>query len=127
MGAHLTLEQKQMVRRLRANGLPLNVIARDIGCKPDTVGITARGSQLRPGKPAEWVPGPGRLGVIEREEIILGLARDDSMSAIARRLGRSPSTITREVAANGAPGLYGAWRAHCRAREATRGDRRRPG
>ncbi|HVA05505.1 MAG TPA: IS30 family transposase [Acidimicrobiales bacterium] len=109
-----------MVRRLRANGLPLKVIARDIGCKPDTVGITARVNQLRPGKPAEWVPGPGRLSVVEREEIMLGLARGESMSAIARRLERSPSTITREVAANGGLGPYGAWKAHCRAREAAR-------
>ena len=42
------------------------------------------------------------------------------MSAIARQLGRSPSTICREVAANGGPAHYGAWRAHCRAREQVR-------
>ena len=36
---------------------------------------------------------------------------------IARRLGRSASTVTREVGANGGPEHYDAWRAHCRARE----------
>jgi IS30 family transposase len=51
---------------------------------------------------------------------MVGLARGESMSAIARQLGRSPSTICREVAANGGPAHYGAWRAHCRAREQVR-------
>ncbi len=51
---------------------------------------------------------------------MVGLRNDESMSSIARRLGRSLSTITREVAANGAPEDYGAWRAHCRARAQVR-------
>lgn len=38
-----------------------------------------------------------RLCVSEREEIGIGLARNESQRAIARRLGRSPSTISREV------------------------------
>jgi transposase, IS30 family len=42
------------------------------------------------------------------------------MSAIARDLGRAPSTITREVAANGGAVRYGAWRAHCRAEASSR-------
>ncbi len=52
--------------------------------------------------------------------ILLGQRDEESMSSIARRLGRSPSTITREVAANGGVANYGAWRAHCRARSAVR-------
>jgi hypothetical protein len=35
------------------------------------------------------------------------------MSAIARSPGRAPSTVTREVAANGATRPYGASKAHC--------------
>ena len=50
----------------------------------------------------------------------MGLSRDESMSSIARRIGRSPSTVTREVAANGGVANYGAWRAHCRARKESR-------
>ena len=40
------------------------------------------------------------LSVAEREEIALGLAREESLRSIAARLGRSPSTISREVARN---------------------------
>src|SRR3990172_1119793 len=44
---------------------------------------------------------PGhRLSVFEREEIAVGLAGGESMSSIGRRLGRSPSTVSREVARN---------------------------
>jgi IS30 family transposase len=44
----------------------------------------------------------------EREEISLGLAARHSMCAIGRGLGRSASTITREVAANGGRRRYRA-------------------
>jgi IS30 family transposase len=40
------------------------------------------------------------LSVQEREEIAVGLAAGDSQRAIAERLGRSPSTISREVLRN---------------------------
>jgi IS30 family transposase len=116
----LTLEQKQMARRLKAKGLTLKVIARELNCNRHTIIATVKERQLRPGKAAEWEPAPGRLGAEERGDIMVGLARGESMSAIARGLGRSPSTICREVAANGGPAHYGAWRAHCRAREEAR-------
>ena len=46
-------------------------------------------------------PGSGRfLSVGEREEIAVGLAREESLREIAGRLGRSPSTISREVRRN---------------------------
>jgi IS30 family transposase len=46
-------------------------------------------------------PAGGRfLSVEEREEIAVGLAAGDSQRAIAERLGRSPSTISREVRRN---------------------------
>jgi IS30 family transposase len=46
-------------------------------------------------------PGSGRyLSVAEREEIAVGLAAGDSQAAIAERLGRSPSAISREVRRN---------------------------
>lgn len=40
-----------------------------------------------------------RLSLVEREEISRGLADGESLRGIARRLGRAPSTISREVAA----------------------------
>ena len=46
-------------------------------------------------------PAGGRyLSVAEREEIMVGLAAGESLRSIAGRLGRSPSTISREVRRN---------------------------
>jgi IS30 family transposase len=46
-------------------------------------------------------PAGGRyLSVAEREEIAVGLAAGDSLRVIAARLGRSPSTVSREVRRN---------------------------
>jgi transposase, IS30 family len=46
-------------------------------------------------------PAGGRyLSVGEREEIAVGLAAGESLRSVARRLGRSPSTVSREVARN---------------------------
>ena len=54
---------------------------------------------------------PHHLTVAEREEISRGLKAGDSYRLIAGRLGRAPSTISREVAANGSRERYRAWRA----------------
>jgi IS30 family transposase len=117
---HMTREQKQMARRLKSKGLTLKEIARELCCSLDlvTVSVYKQGDEV--GRPDHWTPAPGRLSAEDREEILLGLARGESMSAIARSLGRAPSTITREVAANGGAGHYGALRAHCRAGESSR-------
>jgi|SRR5215472_16119351 len=46
-------------------------------------------------------PASGRyLSVAEREEIAVGLGAGESVRAIAARLGRSASTVSREVARN---------------------------
>lgn len=59
---------------------------------------------------------PGsRLLLVEREEIRVGIGRKESLSDIARRLGRSPSTVCREVAANGGREGYRAVAAQERA------------
>src|SRR5690242_16310874 len=52
-----------------------------------------------------------RLSLAEREEVSRGLAGGESLRAIAGRLGRSPSTISREVVANGGRRRYRACRA----------------
>jgi len=52
---------------------------------------------------------PGvRLGLVEREEISLGVARGESFAEIARCLGRVTSTVSREVKRNGGRGRYRA-------------------
>lgn len=53
------------------------------------------------------------LSFEEREEIALGRAGSESIRSIARRLGRSPSTISRELARNSdGKGAYRATTAH---------------
>ena len=54
----------------------------------------------------------------EREEISRGLARGDSVRAMAGELGRSPSTISREIARNGGRVAYRAAVAEARAAKA---------
>ena len=104
---HMTREQKQMARRLKAKGLTLKEIARDLNCSLPLVTASVYVQRPESGLADRWTPAPGRLGAEEREEILLGLARGESMSAIARSLGRAPSTITREVAANGGTRRHG--------------------
>ena len=120
MGARLTGEQKQMARRLRASGMNLAEIACELGCSAKAVEVIVRDRQVRPDSALEWAPRPGRLTVEDREQILIGLRAGVSMTAIARSLGRSPSTVCREVAANGGAANYGAWRAHVRARRCAR-------
>ena len=52
-----------------------------------------------------------RLSTSDREEVSRGLVAGDSLRRIAGRLGRAPSTISREVAWSGNRGQYRAWRA----------------
>jgi len=53
-----------------------------------------------------------RLTHAEREEIMIGTSRGESVRSMARRLGRAPSTVMREIANNGANlGLTGRYRA----------------
>jgi transposase, IS30 family len=121
MGAqYMTREQKQMARRLKAKGLKLKEIARELNCSMGLVQASVYRQGPQVGLPDAWTPAPGRLRAEEREEILLGLARGEAMAAIARNLGRATSTISRGVAANGGPLHYGAWKAHCRAEGASR-------
>jgi hypothetical protein len=51
------------------------------------------------------------LSLMEREEISRGVAGGESLRVLARRLGRAPSTLSREVARNGGRHRYRAHRA----------------
>lgn len=120
MTAHLTMEQRQLARRLSAKGLSLREIGRQVGCSHEIVRSVVRRESKRPLRSDAWQPGPGRLSLADREEISLGLRSGDSFTAIAKRLGKAVSTVSREVAGNGGPDDYRAWRAHQRARDRAR-------
>lgn len=65
-----------------------------------------------------------RLSLADREELSRGLVAGDSLRTIAARLGRAPSTISREVAWSGPRSGYRAWRADSEAIK--RGHRPKP-
>ena len=109
-----------MARRLRAKGLSFKEIARELNVSLDLARATRYQKQVRPGRPDGWEPAPGRLSAEEREDIMIGLRQGESMTSIAGRLGRAPSTVTREVAANGGIEHYGAWKGFCRAKKAAK-------
>ena len=67
---------------------------------------------------------PLHLSLAHREDVSRGLVAGDSRRAIATRLGRSPSTISREVAKNGGRDEYRAVNADSAALE--RGRRPKP-
>ncbi len=112
MGVILSPAQRALAERLRAKGFTKAEIARQLSIK----GLVSFRPLLRHSQ-TDWKPGPRRLVIEEREEILIGLRQGESMSSIARRLKRAPSTITREVRANGGPSGYGVWRGQTRAKE----------
>jgi transposase, IS30 family len=120
MRVHLTAEQRQLALRLKARGLSLREIGPQVGCSHQGVALVVRQASRRPARHDGWVPGPGRLTLADREEITIGLHAGQSFTAIAVRLVKAVSTVSREVAANGGRQEYRAWRAHQRAREQAR-------
>jgi transposase, IS30 family len=120
MTAHLSVEQRQLARRLSARGLSLREIGRQVGCSHEVVRTVVRRESKRPVRSESWRPGPGRLTLADREEISLGVRDGASFSAITVRLGKAVSTVSREVAGNGGRNDYRAWRAHQQARDRAR-------
>ena len=119
-GPRLTQRQKETAFRLRAEGVYLKDIAHQLDCDISLVSLLVRSRRSAVGVADPWTPRAGRLSVDEREQILVGLAQGESLSAIARSLRRSPSTVSREVKANGGPKNYSVWRSHHRARDQTR-------
>jgi IS30 family transposase len=119
-GTPLTLEQRQMVFRLRGNGFGWSweKIARAVGCSVS--GAYTYDRTPRQARPATWSPRPGRLTITDREEILIGLSRGETLTAIANWIGKAPSTVSREVGANGGRDRYRAWGGHVRAQEQAR-------
>ena len=111
----VSAERREQFWRARHDGLVAAEAAAVAGVSvaTGTVWVTQRGG-IRPRPP---VPrSPRVLSIQEREELSRGLAAGLSMTGIARRLRRSPSTVSREVERNcDATGHYRAVAADRRA------------
>jgi transposase, IS30 family len=106
VGERLSELEKWRIAELAAQGLPSRAIGKELGRSHRAVWGCIRALR-RPPVP-EPVRSALRLSLPEREEISRGLAGGQSLRSIARRLGRSPSTISREVATNGGRRRYRA-------------------
>ena len=108
-------EERQTIWDMREAGVPVKRIARHLGRQNVSLRkfiADAGGKRPTPRQRSEL-----RLSLQEREEVSRGLAAGDSIRAIAEALGRSPSTVCREVNVNGGRKKYRALvsdRAACR-------------
>ena len=105
----LTEQEKVRIAELSASGLPSRLIGKQIGRHHRTVWGYLSRSRRKPLAPRSR--SPLRLSLPERVEISRGVARGESLRAIARHIGRAPSTVSREIARNGGRRRYRACRA----------------
>jgi IS30 family transposase len=111
----LSAAEKARIRELRAAGLTTQLIAVEVGRGHRTVWGFLESLRRRPAPPR--CRSVLRLSVAEREEISRGLVAGESLRSIASRLGRAPSTVSREVGLNGGRRRY---RAHVADQDAWR-------
>jgi transposase, IS30 family len=104
---------KVEIRRLLLAGMRWRDICDEVDVSQQTIAVVLRQAG---GMPSRRIGrSPGQLSLVEREEISRGLIAGDSYAAIARRLGRSTSTVSREVKENEGRQRYRAWAADRRA------------
>jgi len=118
----LSHADRATIERLISSGATFEAAASAVGCCTKSIQrfLATTGGVKRRLKPRS----PLRLSLGEREELSRGLVAGDSLRAIARHLGRAPSTISREVCWSGSRDRYRAWRADRSALE--RGQRPKP-
>jgi transposase, IS30 family len=112
-GQELTFAERLELQRRVREGETFEVAAAAVGCSTKSVQrLLAKTGGLKPRtRPRSLL----RLSLAEREEISRGILAGDSCRTIAGRLRRAPSTVSRDIAANGGRGRYRAWRADERA------------
>ncbi len=116
----MTEADKAEVWIRRAGGEPLRMIARHMGRDSRSVwGVVRATGGIPPRRPQR---SRRELTDREREELSRGLARGESCRAMAGRLGRAHTTLSREVGRNGGRQSYRAAEADV----AAVGRRRRP-
>ena len=98
-GPYLTVAERAEIWTRRVAGEPIWVIARHMGRSRKTVQaqVVATGG-VRPRTPQR---SRRELTAGEREELSRGLAVGDSCRTMAKRMGRAPSSVSREVRRNG--------------------------
>src|SRR5689334_11653102 len=109
----ITDEERRRIAELVAEGAPPWKLHQEINRSRHAI----RRAVVALYRPARREPrrSPLRLSLAEREEISRGLAAGWPVRAVARTVGRSPSTVCREVAANGGRERYRACAADRRA------------
>jgi IS30 family transposase len=108
-GTWLSQEQQAEIWKRARAGETNRSIARAIGTSPWSVGHLLADPARRPENAP--VRSPLRLSFAEREEISRGLVEGHSCALIAVGISRAPSTVSREVAANGGRRHYRAHKA----------------
>jgi transposase, IS30 family len=117
-------DRLEIVERVCA-GQTQREICRAMGCSKMLVTRVLRAAGGAPSRRSRRRPrSPLRLSLTEREEIRAGIAAGDSFRAIARRIGRAPSTVSREVGGVAGRGGYRATKADDRACLAARRPKR---
>jgi IS30 family transposase len=119
----ITSDKRRQIIRLAAQGATQQEIAEQVDLSQSSVSLVVHplGGVIRR---EMWSAGDRRLSLDDRVEIRIGLSRGLSYRAIGRGLGRNPSTICREVNANGGPAAYRPELAHRRAYERARRPKR---
>jgi transposase, IS30 family len=101
-----TEEEKEQIWDWHRAGVPVKRIARRLG--RNNASLRKLVGETGGVRPRARVVNERHLSLEEREEISRGLAAGLSVRAIAFELGRSPSTVCREVQANGGRSRYRA-------------------
>ena len=107
--AHFAEAQKTEIWDRWQQGESMRFIGRRLGRSSSSVRqlIERSGGVRPPGRHRS----PRQLSLAEREEISRGVAAGESGGSIAQRLGRAPSTVSRELARNGGRHRYRALQA----------------
>jgi IS30 family transposase len=116
----LTEEEKATVWRLAKQGANWRAIGRELGLQRGSI-VNEYAQRCGGIAPRVRSRAGGQLSLGDREEISRGLAAGLSLRQIASELGRSPSTISREVSRHGGRARYrassaekAAWMNGCR-------------
>ena len=111
-GPDISAEERAEIRRRYLGGERAESIAAALGRHAGTIYVVMRqGAAHQRRAPRRVIRSAHRLSLAEREEISRGLRGRESLRAIAARLHRAPSTLSREVRVSGGRSVYRAWQA----------------